>query len=120
MAGKHPKERKIPKTLLKAKAFKSMENKVIMWVHVLELVVIMLVAAGAVTTAFFLNFFSMHETSILDNLTQPTMEKELETNDVKKTSVKEDTSVSEDTKTVDTVNKEDDEKQKDVKTNIER
>ena len=56
MANKHPKERIIPKALLKAKALKSMENKVIMWVHVLELIVIVAAATVTVTTAFFFSF----------------------------------------------------------------
>ena len=97
MAYKHPKHRRIPRTLLKIKALRHLENKLIWWIHVLEFVVIMLVAAWAVTTAFFFNFFGMHHSNVNNvlNNSQPTMEKELET---EKT-----VDAKEDTKTVESV-----------------
>lgn len=62
MAGKHPKDRRIPRTLLKVKALKGMENRVIMWVHVLELIVILFAAAVTVSTAFFIWMYRQHPT----------------------------------------------------------
>ena len=48
MACKHAKDRKIPK------AFKKMEDRVILWVHVFELIVILFAAAVTVSVALFL------------------------------------------------------------------
>lgn len=98
MAGKHPKHRKIPKTLLKAKAFKRLENKVIFWVHVLELIVIIAVAAVTVTTAFFFGFnknFQHFNTNALDHMSDKAIEQlDLSTDELKAVS-------TEDTKAID-------------------
>jgi len=51
---KHPKERMIPRTLLKYKAFKRFEDKVILGLHVFELTLILLIAAITASMATFL------------------------------------------------------------------
>lgn len=55
MAVKHPKHRRIPKALLKSKLFAHMENKVVLGLHLLELIVILLLSAATATVAVFLH-----------------------------------------------------------------
>lgn len=57
MAIKHPKDRRIPKALLKTRMFKNsnLEDKVILWVHVLELIVIITLLAVTTATALYMS-----------------------------------------------------------------
>jgi hypothetical protein len=51
---RHPKERMIPRALLKYKAFKKFEDKVILGLHVFELTLILLIAVVTASMATFL------------------------------------------------------------------
>ncbi len=55
MAVKQPKHRRIPRTLLRLGAFKRFEDKVILWLHVLELASIVVIAGVVASMATFLN-----------------------------------------------------------------
>lgn len=56
MAMKHPKHRRIPRAFLKTKAFRNsnLEDKVILWVHLFEFVVIISLTVVAAAAAVFL------------------------------------------------------------------
>lgn len=71
MATKHPKHRIIPRVLLKNKLLVHLEDKVVLGLHVFELIVILLLSAITTTVAVFLpNFLHNNTTDMTDKETK--------------------------------------------------
>ena len=82
MAVIHPKHRRIPRTLLRTKLFKNakLDDKVILGMHLFELIVILILTAAAATVAVFLPT-SLHNENVemteKETVVEETIEKDV-------------------------------------------